>query len=161
MTGTPKVDACRRLHRFGAAAFLWAVGFGLLSAYWALGGMAGSDQLSSVLREQAEQRETAFVITLWITSVVKIIGGVVPLCLAFDLWRFVSRRVVSGLTWLGGGFLTLYGLGDIASGAIRTLNGNEDGAIWYAVLWGPLWLAGGICFLGTAWAHRRVANYKA
>jgi hypothetical protein len=26
-----------------------------------------------------------------------------------------------------------------------------ENAIWYAVLWGPTWLLGGVLFLMTAW----------
>ncbi len=160
MFGIPPDDARPSLHGFGAAAFCWAAAFALLSAYWALGGMVGADKLSPALRDQAERRETAFVVTLWITTLIKVIGGLIPLCLTFDLWSSLPRRLLSSLTWLGGGFLTLYGLGDIASGAFRALNGNDDGAIWYAVLWGPIWLIGGILFLGTAWAYRHHANRK-
>ncbi len=143
------------LTRFGLAAFLWALAFGLVSAYWALGGMHGVDQLSPALRDEAERRETAFVAILWVTAVVKVIGGLVPLALAFDLWPIIPRRVVSSLTWLGGVLLALYGIGDILSGTVRAIGEDSDGAIWYAVLWGPIWLLGGLLFLGTAWLHRR------
>ncbi|MEJ7901702.1 MAG: DUF3995 domain-containing protein, partial [Thermomicrobiales bacterium] len=143
------------LKRFGQAAFLWSLAFGLLSAYWALGGMVGADQLSPALREQAERRETGFVAILWVTAGVRLVGGFVPLALAFELWLTMPRRFVSILTWLGGVLLTLYGIGDIVSGTIRASVGNDDGAIWYATLWGPIWLAGGLLYLGTAWLHRR------
>ena len=143
------------LTRFGLAAFLWALAFGLVSAYWALGGMLGVDQLSPALRDDAGRRETAFVAILWMTAVVKVIGGLVPLALAFDLWLTIPRRVVSILTWLGGILLALYGIGDILSGTVRAIGEDSDGAIWYAVLWGPIWLVGGILYLGTAWFHRR------
>ncbi len=129
--------------------------FGLVSAYWALGGLLGVDQLSPALRDQEERRETAFVAILWVTAVLKVIGGLVPLALAFDLWRTISRRVVAMLTWLGGVLLTLYGIGDILSGTVRAIGEDSGGAIWYAVLWGPIWLVGGILYLGTAWFHRR------
>nr|MBA3275401.1 DUF3995 domain-containing protein [Chloroflexia bacterium] len=95
---------------------------------------------------------------LWVTAVGKVIGGLVPLALAFDLWLTVPRRLASLLTWLGGVFLTLYGLGDMI-GAVLVLNGvmgnRDDSTVWYLVLWGPIWLLGGVLFLGTAWFHRR------
>lgn len=159
--GAETLAARRRLKRCGMAAFLWAVAFGLVSAYWALGGMQGAEQLSPSLREQAERRETGFVVTLWITAGAKLVGGLVPLTLAFELWSTLPRRFVSLLTWLGGALLTLYGLGDIASGAIRATTGSDDGAIWYAILWGPIWLTGGILFLGTAWLSRRAGDRPA
>ena len=147
-----------QMKRFAVAAFAWALAFGLLSMYWALGGMIGADQLSPSLREQAERRELSFIAILWVTAVVKVIGGLVPLALAFDLWLTIPRRVVSMLTWLGGVCLTLYGLGDMF-GAVLMLNGvmgnRDDSTVWYLVLWGPIWLVGGVLFLGTAWCHQR------
>ncbi len=119
----------RWIKRFGQAAFLWSLAFGLLNAYWALGGMFGTDQLSPALREQAERRETAFVAFHWVTAAVKLIGGLVPLALALNLWLFIPRRVASILTWLGCVLRTVYGIGDIASGTIRVSGGNVDGAI--------------------------------
>lgn len=145
----------RWIKRFGQAAFLWSLAFGLLNAYWALGGMFGADQLSPALREQAERREIGFVIILWVIAAVKIIGGLVPFTLAYHEGAGMLARNLAILTWLGGVFLALYGIGDIASGTIRASSDNDDGAIWYAILWGPIWLAGGILYLGTAWLHRR------
>jgi len=81
------------------------------------------------LRDQAERRETAFVAILWATAVAKLAGGIVPLALAFNLWPAIPNRVASVITWLGGVLLTLYGIGDIASGTIRVSGGNDDGAI--------------------------------
>jgi hypothetical protein len=57
--------------------------------------------------------------------------------------------------------LTLYGLTDVVAGSIRAARGTMENAIWYAVLWGPTWLLGGLLFLMTAWtfdAERRRAG---
>jgi hypothetical protein len=53
---------------------------------------------------------------------------------------------------LGGrALLALYGLTDIVTGSIRADRGTVENAIWYAALWGPIWLLGGVLFLMTAW----------
>lgn len=31
---------------------------------------------------------------------------------------------------------------------------RDDSTIWYLLLWGPIWLLGGVLFLGTARVHR-------
>ncbi len=141
--------------RWGVAASIWCFAFGLTSIYWAVGGDLGSNQLSPELQEQAERREAGFVAVLCITGVLKIVGGLVPLALAYSLWTAIPRKLLEILTWLGGIFLTLYGLGDIVSGTIRAVGDEGDNAIWYAVLWGPIWLLGGVLFIGSSWAYRR------
>lgn len=162
MNGTGSNDPTRgagrpSLKRFGVAAFVWALAFGLLSGYWALGGTFGADQLSPALREEAEHRESGFVAILWITAAVKVIGGLIPLALAYNRSAGISARILAILTWLGGGLLALYGLGDIL-GATLVLSGlmgmRDDSTIWYLLLWGPIWLLGGVLFLGTARVHR-------
>lgn len=147
------------LEAAGGLAFVWALAFGALSFVWAAGGMIGVGQLSPTLQEQSELRETGFVAVLWITGVVKVVGGLVPLALTFGLWPGISRRLFVASTWLGGVLLTLYGLADILSGAVRAATDNDDNAIWYAVLWGPIWLVGGVLYLATAWAYRQ-ANHR-
>ncbi len=48
--------------------------------------------------------------------------------------------------------MALYGLMDVIVGSIRAARGTMDNAIWCAVLWGPIWLLGGVLFLVTAWS---------
>jgi hypothetical protein len=55
------------------------------------------------------------------------------------------------LSWVGEALLALYGLTDVATGSIRAARGTMENAIWYAALWGPTWLLGGLLFLMTAW----------
>lgn len=77
----------------------------------------------------------------------------VPILLGFGLLTAIPRRLLALLCWIGGGFCTLYGLGDMIGGLTRAVDGAEN-AIWYAVLWGPIWLLGGILYLGVAWSWR-------
>ena len=95
--------------------------------------------------------------TVWITGVAKILGGFLPLALAFGWWSRVPRRVLVVLCGLGGVLLTLYGLGDMARSALILAGigraGAEDEirtAWWYLGLWGPVWVIGGILFGATA-----------
>jgi len=36
----------------------------------------------------------------------------------FGLWTWIPRRMLSALTWAGGGFLALYGLADMVGAAL-------------------------------------------
>lgn len=152
--------ATRSARRAAIAAFVWALLFGLVSFYWAAGGTIGGNTLSRSIQVLAERRQPALVATVWITGVVKILGGLIPPALAFGWWRTVPRRLLEILCWVGGVLLVLYGLGDviravlIITGAIDvTAPADRDIPRWYLWLWGPVWIIGGICFLATAWAY--------
>jgi hypothetical protein len=86
------------------------------------------------------------------------LGAIVPLWLVFRPPSRTVRKVLLFLCWAGGALLALYGLTDVVAGSIRAARGTMENAIWYAVLWGPTWLLGGVLFLMTAWtfdAERR------
>ena len=113
------------------------------------------------LQERADERETGFVAIVAATGIAKLFGAIVPLWLVFRPRPRMVRRVLLSLCWVGGALLALYGLTDIVAGSIRAGWGTMENAIWYAVLWGPTWLLGGVLFLMTAWtfdAERRRAG---
>jgi Protein of unknown function (DUF3995) len=127
------------------------VAFGILSLYWAAGGTLGVDQLSVSLQDRADERETGFVAIVAATGIAKLLGAIVPLWLVFRPPSRTARKVLLFLCWVGGVLLALYGLTDIVAGSIRAARGTMENAIWYATLWGPTWLLGGLLFLMTAW----------
>jgi hypothetical protein len=94
------------------------------------------------------------VVLVALTGVAKLLGALVPLALVFARGTRRWRKTLTILTWRGGILLTLYGLGDIVGGTVRTIQDSMDNAIWYATLWGPIWLLGGVLFLLTAWTSR-------
>jgi hypothetical protein len=137
------------------------VAFGVLSLYWAAGGTLGVDQLAVSLQERADERETGFIAVVAATGIAKLLGGIVPLWLVFRPHSRRGEKVLLFLCWAAGALLAFYGLTDIVAGSIRAALGTMENAIWYAVLWGPTWLLGGVLFLMTAWtfaAERRQAG---
>lgn len=143
--------ARRTYQAWGLAAAAWCVAFGVLSLYWAAGGTLGVDQLSVSLQERANERETGFVALVAATGIAKLLGAILPLWLVFRPPSRTIRKVLLYLCWAGGALLALYGLTDVVSGSIDAARGARENAIWYAVLWGPTWLLGGVLFLLTAW----------
>jgi hypothetical protein len=143
--------ARRTYQAWGLAAAAWCVAFGVLSLYWAAGGTLGVDQLSVSLQERADERESGFVALVAATGIAKLLGAIVPLWLVFGPPSRTVRKVLLFLCWAGGALLALYGLSDVVSGSIRAARATRENAIWYAVLWGPTWLLGGVLFLMTAW----------
>jgi hypothetical protein len=145
------VFARSRHQAWGVAAAAWCVAFGILSLYWAAGGSLGVDQLSVSLQEQADKRETGFVAIVAATGIAKLLGAIVPLWLVFRPPSPTPRKVLLLLCCVGGALLALYGITDVVTGSIRAARGTMENAIWYAALWGPIWLLGGVLFLMTAW----------
>jgi hypothetical protein len=136
---------------WGLAAAVWCVAFGVLSLYWAAGGTLGVDQLSVSLQRRADERNAGFVVIVAATGIAKLLGAVVPLWLVFRHPSGTVRKALLSLCWVGEALLALYGLTDVVSGSVRAAWGTMENAIWYAVLWGPTWLLGGVLFLMTAW----------
>jgi Protein of unknown function (DUF3995) len=142
----------RRTRRaWGLSAAVWCVAFGVLSLYWAAGGTLAVNQLAVSLQERAKERETGFVAIVAATGIAKLLGAIVPLWLVFRPTSRTVRKVLLFLCWAGGALLALYGFTDSVTGSIRVARGTTENAIWYAVLWGPIWLLGGALFLMTAW----------
>jgi hypothetical protein len=127
------------------------VAFGILSLYWAAGGTLGVDQLSASLQERAHERQTGFVAIVAATGIAKLLGGIVPLWLVLRPHSRTVQKAVLFLCWAGGALLAFYGLTDVVTGSIHAAQGTMENAIWYAGLWGPVWLLGGVLFLMTAW----------
>jgi hypothetical protein len=122
-----------------------------LSLYWAAGGTLGVNQLAVSLQERDDDRTTGFVALVAATGIAKLVGAIVPLWLVFGAPSRSIRRLLLFLCWAGGALLALYGLTDIVTGSVRAARGTTENAIWYAALWGPTWLLGGLLFLMTAW----------
>jgi len=55
----------------------------VLNVYWATGRTFGASTLSASIRQLAEEDDPAFVATVWISGVGKIVGDLLPLALAF------------------------------------------------------------------------------
>jgi hypothetical protein len=99
-----------------------------------------------------EEQVTWFVITLWVTGLLKVVGGRLGLALA----RGVRGRAVSPLlqfaAWGAGVLLFWHGALFVAQGV---LVGTGSGVLapdllpvsrWYTYLWGPWFMAGGVLF---------------
>jgi Protein of unknown function (DUF3995) len=129
----------------------------VLGGWW----QARGESVGGLPKERAEERETGFVAIVAATGIAKLLGATVPLWLVFRSPSRTVRNVLLFLCWVGGALLALYGLADVATASIRAARGTMENAIWYAVLWGPTWLLGGVLFLMTAWtsdAERRRAG---
>lgn len=137
------------------AAAIWAVAFGCLSFYWALGGHLGLGTLAAEIRQKALAREDRFILVVWVTGAFKVVLALLPLALVRQ-WRVgVPRRWLRAGAWFCGVALALYGAMGSVSGALTQLGAlhpeDANGARWYLFLWGPVWLTGGLLVLASVW----------
>jgi hypothetical protein len=160
-TAPPLVKPRRASTWPAAAAAVWALLFAASSAYWAAGGMFGSETVAKALAEQAVARDPGFVATLWAAAALKASLALLALALSRQ-WGARPGRILRFAGWTTGAALTIYGafglgeFGLMALGALDISAGVGRAAVaWYIFLWEPIWLLGGLLFLATARAAPR------
>lgn len=145
------------------AACGWAIVFGALSCYWALGGTAGAETVSPAIVQLARAHDPWVEAALWLSALMKVISGVVVLALIQPWGRRIPRWLLLLLAWGAGTLVFVHGglffvVGVLAlSGAIRV--GTPLLLRWYTFLWGPWWLLGGLLLLPAAWIGLRSSPY--
>lgn len=148
----------------GYAACVWCCVFAVMSFHWAVGGTVGLRTVSPGLQELALTRDPGFVAILWITGVLKVIGGLLALALVRSWNQTIPRRPLLAVAWIGCAVMVVHG-GDFLirgvlwwSGAITVPESVPRTVVrGYAVLWGLWWLLGGILFGAAAWHYQRTS----
>mgnify|MGYP001171381186 CR=1 FL=1 len=132
-------------------SIIWTGLFAAMSFYWAMGGSFGIKSLGGSIYEQSLNPEPSFIIIVWITGFVKLLG-VVLLCMLLVSWQsnwikkslYFTTKIVSI-------FLFLYGLLNfitITLSALDILDFDLDSnaTFWRLVFWEPFWMLGGIFY---------------
>lgn len=142
--------------------FAWCLIFAAMSVYWLAGGTIGVSTLANIIQEYVRTGDPNFILTTWVTVVLKITGGLLALA-TFQRWgQMIPLRLLLTLLIAAGVLLTLYGVAGFVEKALM-LSGVIDipesmgrgPAWWYLVIWEPWWILGGVLFLLTAHATRR------
>ena len=144
----------------GYAASVWAFVFAAISIYWAAGGTAGGSTIGPAITGMAHN--PAFIVVLWGTGALKLIGGFLALALVWPWGRALPRQALLTAAWGGGILMALFGGASwvqeclMVLGVIRIPAGlGSTAALWHVVLWDPWWLLGGILFIIAAWSYSR------
>ncbi len=151
-----------RFTRPAWGAFAWALAFGLLSLYWAAGGMIGISTLAQTIQDDARNGNAGMLLLTAITGVLKVGAGLLALATIQQWGRLISRRGLLVTLWVIGTVFTLYGVANfvdklLMATGVRSVPDavGEDVVLWYLVLWEPFWTLGGVLFLLTAWTFQR------
>ncbi|MFI6512481.1 DUF3995 domain-containing protein [Streptosporangium sp. NPDC050855] len=160
----PRLDDTRHRARWpGYAAAVWGFVFAVPSFYWAMGGTAGVEStISPQLVELARRQDPGMLAVLWVTGVLKVVGGMLGLALARRRpWGPGMNRLLQLMAWGAGVLLAWHGAQFIVQGLLVQAGLVEipPAALpilrWYTYLWGPWFVAGGVAFMLAARAHLR------
>ena len=140
--------------RAGVATAVWGLAFAALSFSWAAGGRLLLGTLDTTLQDEARARELGFVVVLWSTGVLKLLIAALGLAVVRP-WKTVGvGRLLRMAAYVCGGTMALYGLVGAINGALAEVGAfdpvDANAARWYLLLWGPVWLAGGLLLLASA-----------
>ena len=151
----------------GAPAWSWpayaaaavAFAFAAVSFYWGAGGLVGVSTLGGRIEELALARDPAIIAMVWVTGVLKVLGGLLALALVQPWGRRLPRQWLLRAAWGGAGLLTVYGLLQttfvalIAFGVITPTQPVESTVLrWRLLLWEPWFLLWGVLLALAAWA---------
>ncbi len=140
---------------------MWGSVFAVPSFYWAAGGIAGAaTTVAPSLVRMVQERVTWFLVILWVTGLLKVVGGLLGLALVGGWGRRVNHFLqLAGwgagvlLVWHGGLFLVQGLL--VQSGVVAIAPELLPVSRWYTCLWGPWFVVGGVLFLMAARMHLR------
>ena len=133
--------------------------FAAVSFYWGAGGLVGVSTLGGRIEELALARDPAIIAMVWVTGVLKVLGGLLALALVQPWGRRLPRRWLLRAAWGGAGLLTVYGLLQLTSvalvafGVITPTQPVESTVLrWRLLLWEPWLLLWGVLLGLAAWA---------
>lgn len=136
---------------FITLGIVWTLIFAIMSFYWAIGGMVGVRSLGGEIYEISLNPELSFIIVVWTTGFIKLLGVILLLMLLVK-WRSTLKvKILYYITKSVGILLFLYGLLNFLTISLSTfniLNFNLDGyaTFWRLVFWEPFWMIGGLFY---------------
>ncbi|PAE29704.1 hypothetical protein CHI07_07740 [Paenibacillus sp. 7884-2] len=140
-----------RNYWFITLSISWTVVFSGISFYWEMGGLGGVRSLGGSIYEMSLNPAPSFVVIVWITGFIKLLG-VVLLSMLLVTWKnSIITRILYYVTKIVGALLFLYGLLNfvtITLSALDILDFNLDSytTFWRLTFWEPFWMVGGIFY---------------
>lgn len=146
----------------GYATFMVGMLYALWSAYWAMGGSAGLDELGGKLAELARQRDPTLIAVVWVTVVLKAGVATFGLALVQPWGRRLPSRLLLTASWGATAVLVSYGALLVCVQLVILLSGGQPDApidrkpfYWHLFLWDPWFLLWGLLLGSATWAFVR------
>lgn len=130
---------------------IWTLLFASMSFYWAMGGMIGVRSLGGAIYEQSLNPEPSFIMIVWMTGFIKLLGVVLLLMLLVNWRKAWIRMALYFITKISGILLFIYGLLNfititLSSVGILDFDLDRHATLWRLLFWEPYWMIGGICY---------------
>jgi hypothetical protein len=137
------------------AAAIWAFLFAALSFLRALDGPIGLETIGPAIADLAD--DPLLITVLWITGLIILVAGLLPLGLVQSWGRVLPRRIWLGAVWISGVGILLRGVTFLIVHALEFSTSHEivegierTAALWRLFFWDPFWILGGVLFMATA-----------
>ena len=133
------------------AVCAWALGFAVVSFFWAAGGTLGVHTIAAQPEKLASPR------ALWIIGLMKLLPGLLALALVLPWGRVLPHGVLRVVAMTVGGLLILYGGANLVDHGLMAADVTHTPAVlgrtavrWHLLLWDPWWVLGGLLMIATA-----------
>lgn len=135
--------------RWAYAAAAWTLVFAVRGVYWATGGTTGLSTLSQGIRDAAAADDPWLYAALWVTVALELIAAGIAVTLARGVRRPLAGAALALAGSGAGTTLAAHGALFVGFGLAAVLGGGpvSTEVRWYALLWGPWFLLGGLLFL--------------
>lgn len=145
----------------GYAAFVVGLLYALVSAYWAMGGVAWLDTLGGSLEDAARARDPLLITVVWVTAAIKLVAAVLGLALVRPWGRLVPRWMLLTTCWTATAVLVLYGGYLVVGQLLVVLDllqveiSDEKAFYGHLLVWDPWFLVWGLLLGAATWAATR------
>ncbi|PWA08175.1 hypothetical protein DCC39_15430 [Pueribacillus theae] len=130
---------------------VWTVIFAAMNFYWAIGGLIGARSLGGSIYEMAMNPSRSFVVILWLTGAIKLLGFLLLSLLLIQWKKPILNNTLFYVTKFIGVLLFLYGFLNFTTITLSLFHILDFDLELYAVLWRllfwePFWMAGGVFY---------------
>ncbi|KAB2332341.1 DUF3995 domain-containing protein [Cytobacillus depressus] len=141
----------KRNYWFIAMGIFWTVIFSGMSFYWAMGGMFGVRSLGGAIYEMSLNPDPSFVIIVWLTGFIKLLGLILLLMLFVQWKKPIITIMLYYVTKIIGALLFLYGFLNFITISLSVFNIldfdlDSYATFWRLSFWEPFWMAGGVFY---------------
>ncbi len=155
-----------RISRYSWPIFLgiiWSVIFAIISFYWASGGMIGAKTLGGEIYQMAIERKDDFILIVWLTGFLKIIGGLLLGSMFTNINNLLIRKTIFYIASVGGILIFTYGLANFAIIFLSIVNLmdikiDNSAKWWRLIFWEPYWMVGGLLYIISGRRYRTKWN---
>ena len=141
----------KRNRLFIILGIVWTILFAGMSFYWAIGGTIGVRSLGGSIYEMSLNPTTTFLVIVWMTGFVKLLGVLLLLLLLVRWQNTLMKKILYYMTKTVGVLLFLYGFLNfftITLSAFHILEFELDNyaTFWRLAFWEPYWMVGGVFY---------------